>query len=110
MKRSSRRRSRKRRKQRPRANSLAPYMAEVRALVDKAIAGRLEEDEAQRLLTALQTVSVVKEMLRKGTTITELRQMMWERIALPAIAARNQQPSASAPAPAADPQDDEAGP
>jgi hypothetical protein len=83
-------------------------VAEVRALVDKAIAGSLEEDEAQRLVTALHSVSVAKEMLRKGTTIAELRQMMWERIALPAIAARDQRPSASAPAPAADPQDDEA--
>jgi hypothetical protein len=110
MKRSSRRRSRKRRKQRPRSNSSAPYVAEVRALVDKAIAGRLEEDEAQRLLTALQSVSVAKEMLLKGTTVAELRQMMWERVALPAIAARNKQPSGSAPAAADDTQDGEAGP
>ena len=110
MKRSSRRRSRKRRKKRPRANLLAPYVAELRAILDKAAAGPLEEVECQRLFTALQSVSVAKEMLAKGTTIAELRQMMWERVAQPAIAARGQQRSGSAPAAADDTQDDEVGP
>jgi len=109
MKRSSTRRSRRRRKQRPRANSLAPYVAELRGILDKAATGPLQEDEAQRLLTALQSVSVAKEMLTKGTTIAELRQMMWERVAQPALAARNKQPIDSAPAAADDTQDDEEG-
>lgn len=109
MKRSSRRRSRKRRKRRPRWNPLTPHLVELRAILDKAAEGPLEEAESRRLFTALQTVSVAKEMLAQGTTIAELRKMMWDRIAQPGETARGQPASGSAPAAEDDAQDDEVG-